>query len=344
MRKTICICGGGALSHTSAGFIASHGHYDVRVLTRHPEQWNNNQLIIDDELGNQFVARLSMVTSSSVDAIKGADIVLLCVPGFAINDILKTIAPHLEPSACVGSIVSSTGFFFLAQDVLPQSTKLFGFQRVPFIARTKDYGRHAIIKGYKKQLFVATHNMSVESQKTLLTDVEMMFNMPVVLLKNFYEASLTNSNPLLHTSRMYSMWKDWKEGITYDKCPQFYTDWTIDAARYYITMDREFQEILKVLPVTPGTIPNVLDYYESTDEESLTRKLRSINAFKGIMAPMTGNAVDGFIPDFKSRYFTEDFPFGLRWIVEVARRMNIKTPVIDKVYDWGIKTMKGSSY
>ena len=75
-------------------------------------------------------------------------------------------------------------------------------------------------------------------------------------------------------------------------------------------MDREFQQLLQVLPVREGSIPTILDYYESSDAASLTRKLRSIQAFKGILAPM--KAVEGgFVPDFSSRYFTEDFPYGL---------------------------------
>ena len=44
----------------------------------------------------------------------------------------------------------------------------------------------------------------------------------------------------------------------------------------------------------------------------------------------------GWKADFGSRYFTEDFPFGLRWIKELAQKNNIETPVIDKVYDWGM--------
>ncbi len=44
----------------------------------------------------------------------------------------------------------------------------------------------------------------------------------------------------------------------------------------------------------------------------------------------------GWIPDFGSRYFTEDFPFGLRFIKELALKYNVKTLAIDKVYRWGM--------
>ena len=42
-----------------------------------------------------------------------------------------------------------------------------------------------------------------------------------------------------------------------------------------------------------------------------------------------------WVADFESRYFTEDFPFGLRWINDQAQFHNIKCPIIDMVYQWG---------
>ena len=45
---------------------------------------------------------------------------------------------------------------------------------------------------------------------------------------------------------------------------------------------------------------------------------------------------EGWIPDFNSRYFTEDFPFGLEYIRDLAREYGISTPTIDKVYELGM--------
>ena len=162
-----------------------------------------------------------------------------------------------------------------------------------------------------------------------------MFDTPVHLLANHYEVSLTNSNPLLHTSRLYSMWHDWHEGMTYPTQNQFYSDWTDVASQLLIDMDAEFFRLLHVLPVTPGAIPSVLDYYESTDAASLTKKLHSIEAFKGILSPMK-KVGDGFVPDFHSRYFTEDFPYGLAIIHRLMHEHHIPSPYINKVYDWGM--------
>ncbi|KAB3628790.1 NAD/NADP octopine/nopaline dehydrogenase, partial [Phocaeicola vulgatus] len=56
--------------------------------------------------------------------------------------------------------------------------------------------------------------------------------------------------------------------------------------------------------------------------------------FKHIPAPME-KTEKGFLPDFKSRYFTEDFPFGLLIIKSIADVLNICTPNIDKILLWG---------
>ncbi|MBR6432147.1 MAG: NAD/NADP octopine/nopaline dehydrogenase family protein, partial [Muribaculaceae bacterium] len=254
----------------------------------------------------------------------------------AIKDVLQQIKPFLSTSTFVGTVVSSTGFFFMAAEELTSDIPLFGFQRVPFIARTKEYGKSASLLGYKSSLSVAIENTSDVKKYDFTSLLELIFHVPVKLLGSHYEVSLTNSNPLLHTSRIYTMWKDWRPGMRYDRCQRFYADWTIEAAHFYIEMDREFQAMLKLLPVTDNSIPNVLDYYESHDEQSLRDKLASIPAFKSLMAPMIGNDVDGYEPDFNSRYFTEDFPYGLHSIVKVARELNFPAPVIDEVYRWGM--------
>jgi hypothetical protein len=127
--------------------------------------------------------------------------------------------------------------------------------------------------------------------------------------------------------------------VVYPTESLFYEEWTIEASSYLIKMDEEFQILLDVLPVTKGSIPTILDYYESTDAVSLTNKLQSIQAFKGLKSPM--KKIDGgYIPDFSSRYFTEDFPFGLQIVQNQARQHGISTPMIDEILAWGNKQIK----
>jgi hypothetical protein len=325
----ITICGGGNLGHVCAGFLANRGH-KVSILTTKPQLWGKSLEIIAPD-GN-FVGQLASVSPDPNEVIPQAEIVLVCLPGFAIHDELEKIKPHLSKETIVGTVVSSTGFFFEAFKVLPSDTPLFGFQRVPFISRTIEYGHKAELKGYKESLSVAIEQ--TENKAVIHKQLEDIFEKPITLLDSFYEVSLSNSNPLLHPSRTYTMWKDWKPGVVYPRNPQFYAEWTVEASSLLIQMDEEFQNLLKALGLKPGCIPTVLDYYESTDAESLTHKLQSIKAFQGILSPMKETPI-GFIPDFTSRYFTEDFPYGMRFIIETAQKHNFPIPTIENVYQWG---------
>ena len=332
----VCICGGGSLAHVCAGVLSSQPEVEVNIFTRKPELWSH-QLEVTDSRGKVYNGNLNIIDNSPEEALKDCDIVFLCLPGFAIEGTLNSIKPYIG-NAVVGSIVCSTGFFFAAHRILGEDARLFGFQRVPYIARTKEYGHTANLLGYKPQLAIAVEN--VEDNEAFRQLVETLWMTPVKLLGSHYEVSLTNSNPILHTGRLYSMWKDW-DGEVYDHNILFYKEWTNEASQMLIDMDAEFMQLLDLLPVTKGAIPSLLKYYESQDAESLTRKITSIPAFQNITSPM--KEVGGvWIPDFESRYFTEDFPYGLKYIWQLAHENNIYCPNIDLVYEWGMSKISNS--
>lgn len=325
------------MGHVTAGFFAAQNDLQVSLLTTKPECWSQYLEVVDVN-GKTYKGKLKRISSEPKYVIPEADIVLICLPGFAIHDVLCSIAPYLDEKTMVGTVVSSTGFFFEAMQFLPQNQPLFGFQRVPFISRIINYGHVAELKGYKESLSVAVEQ--TKNKEDVKATLERLFNTPTKLLDSYYEVSLSNSNPLLHTARLYTMWKDWTPGMDYDKNPEFYCDWTIEAAELLIAMDEEFQALLKSLGLKEGSIPPVLQYYESIDAESLTIKLHSIPAFKGIPSPMITNQYGKYEPDFSSRYFIEDFPYGMRFIVETGEKYGVGLSNIETVYNWGINIIE----
>lgn len=327
----ICICGGGNLGHVMAGYIAAQGRHRVNVLTGHPESWSSSLKINVAESNGVDVldGELNRVSSDPADVIPESDVIFICLPGPHIKSMLERIKPYLNERTIVGSIVSNTGFFFHAHEVIGKQT-IFGFQRVPFISRIVEYGKEADLLGSKKSLSVCVENGNGNAIRMIF---EQLLNTPIKLLDNFYEVSLSNSNPLLHPARMYTMWKDWNPMVVYDKVPSFYAEWTDEASQLLIDMDSELQSLLRHLSIDQNSVPSILDYYESVDASSLTQKIRSIPAFKTIQSPMkqVGN---GFIPDLKSRYFTEDFECGTFYIRDTARLNGIDTPAINQVCEW----------
>lgn len=328
----VTIIGGGSLGTVCAAVLGSHADVELTICTQHPDRWGRTVEAVDPE-GKVYRAELSSITSDAEQAVSMADIVLLTLPGYLIREHLSRIQPYLRSETVVGSIVSSTGFFFFAHDILGSEAKLFGFQRVPFIARLEEYGRRGLLLGYKPQLYVAMEN--IEKPDDFAALLARLFATKVVALESFYEAALTNSNPILHTGRLYSMWHDY-QGDARKECGLFYKEWDNASSEMIIRMDEEFQQLLRQLPVREGIIPSLLSYYESEDAAALTRKLQSIKAFGGIVSPMR-ETEEGWVPDYESRYFTEDFPYGLRFVYELAKEYKIPTPTIDKVYTWGMK-------
>lgn len=334
----ICICGGGSLGHVIAGWLSAHHHALVNVLTNHPQKWEHNIFIGTPE-GKILRGCIEMASDDAQKVVSNCDVVLLCLPGFLINEELMKIKPFLARNAYVGSVFSSTGFFFEAQKVLKPSQPLWGFHRVPFISRVEEYGKSAHLLGFKPSLKVAIENVSESEKKAFANKLEQWFERPIFVLKNFYEASISNSNPLLHTSRLYTLFGGKNEGKYYDRMILFYEEWTEEAAELYIKMDEELFRLLKVLPVSDDFLPSALDYYESKDAKSLAAKLSSIKGFKGITSPMK-ETDKGWTADYKSRYFTEDFPFGLKYIWQLAHQNEISCPHIDMVYNWGMSKLE----
>jgi hypothetical protein len=322
--KTICICGGGSLGHVMAAVLGSQEDIKINILTGHPEAWNES-ICATDTVEKKYSAVVNKATANASDVIPESDIILFCLPGYLIRETLLKIHPYAQGKP-VGSVVSSTGFFQNAEEILGSKASLYGFQRVPFIARVREYGKSADLLGYKKELLMATEN--IEDDFIGLWSSWLMT--PVHKLNNKWEAILSNSNPLLHTSRLYSLWHHYETEI-YAEPILFYEQWDDESSELYVAMDSEFQQLCKRYE---AHIPDVLTYYESNNPQELTRKLKSIAAFKGIPAPMK-QTEKGWTPDFTSRYFTEDFPYGLQLIKDLAIKNNLSTPTIDMVLQWG---------
>ena len=121
----VTICGGGSLGHVCIGVLSSQEGLSVGLLTSHPEKWNEEISVVDVN-GKVFRGHLDAISSKPQEVIPDADVVLLCMPGFLIKQTLEQIKPFLSDKTIVGSIVSSTGFFFFAHDVLGVNAKCCG--------------------------------------------------------------------------------------------------------------------------------------------------------------------------------------------------------------------------
>ncbi|MCM1152182.1 MAG: NAD/NADP octopine/nopaline dehydrogenase family protein [Muribaculum sp.] len=341
-NQTVTICGGGSQGHISAGVIGSNSKYRVNVLTRRPQRWSKDFKTVDLE-GKEFSARLHKISSDPSDVIPESDIVLIALPGYAIREELEKISGYVRKDAVIGCVFGGSGFFLAARQVFGKDVRAFALQRVPFTGRVMEYGHSGRLKGYKPYLKVGFNNISPEECEGIVRMLEDWYHTPVYRLSHWLEATLSNSNPLLHPCRMYVMFKDWSETKVYDRVPYMYnTDWDDESSQCWVDCDNELREVLKRLPVCTEEIPSILDYYESPDVASLTRKMQSIEPFKTVKAHMI-ETPDGYKIDPTVRYFTEDVPFGILLIKAYAEKTGVCTPTIDKVIYWAQRVM-GKEY
>lgn len=331
----VCICGGGSLGHVIAGWSAARAKGQVSVYTSRPGEWASD-IVVDTPEGDKLTGHIFKVSDDPREVVSPADVVLFCYPGYLIESTLKRLKPFFRKDAFIGSVFSSTGFFFDARKILEPDQPLWGFQRVPFIARVGEYGHSAHLLGYKSELKVAVENVPIEEKQAFAEFLSEWFERKVTLLDNYFEASLSNSNPLLHPAVLYDMFAGDK---VYDRKIYLYREWSESAAELLIKMDEEFFRLLEVLPVRRGFLPTILDYYESKDAASLAAKLRSIPAFHNLEAPMKQGPT-GWVPDYSSRYFSEDFPYGLKLICTLAHEKGVPVPTLDRVLEWGMSRIQ----
>ena len=106
----VCICGGGNIGHVIAGFVSAQKRHEVCILTHHPGQWSQD-VVIEAPEGKTFAGHLNSVSSDVQQMVSDADIVLLCLPGYAIRETLLQV---LGCTACKSAAFRiSTCTFYL---------------------------------------------------------------------------------------------------------------------------------------------------------------------------------------------------------------------------------------
>jgi len=323
-----------------AAEMAHKGH-DVTVYSSKPECWKENIDVLDDNDNVLMTGKLAKVTNNLADAVDGANIIWIVIPSMLFENMGKMLQFLLSPGQLIGVVPGSGGAEFAFKGCIEKGCILFGMQRVHSISRLKEYGRSVHMLGRKSMLYIGSIPSSEATNICKL--VEPLFDIPCKALKNYLAVTLTPSNPILHSTRIYSMFKDWKPGVVYPRNFLFYEDWDDASSDMLICCDSEEQSLCGVLPICLDEVVSLRTYYESQDAKAMTKKIRGIKAFKGLTSPMK-KTDNGWIPNFESRYFMADFPYGLKIIKDLADLFIVPTPNIDTVWRWYVKTLKPEKY
>ncbi|EOH92752.1 hypothetical protein UAW_02791 [Enterococcus haemoperoxidus ATCC BAA-382] len=330
----ICIVGFGNIGSALAGMLSLGGH-DVRVFTS--VHLGHNCPFTLNEMGSAKEMRTSinLVTNDLGVAVKDVDMIIVTYPSFMLESFVKNVSVFLTKPILFGVVPGSGGAEYITNQVFTQKHVIFGLDRVPYIARLIEKN-HSVEFSKKESVNVAV--IPEKETVTVAKILEDLLQLPVYPLKNYLEVSLTPSNAILHTSRIYSMFKEYNSNITYTRVPYFYRDWTLDSSESLIALDKELRSIiLSMKELELSEIKTIREHYESESVDAMTEKIRSISSFKNIPSPMKKVSDKKFVPDFLSRYFIEDIPFGLLIIKGFALITGVDTPEADQIILWSQK-------
>lgn len=326
----ITVIGGGNIGTLIAAEMAYKGH-EVTVFTSHSPRWQCELTIwkSDDTLWR--TGKIALATSDLEEAVRGAELIWVTLPAQMFGAIARKLEPLVQPGQMVGVVPGAGGAEFAFHCLIEKGCVFFGLQRVHSIARLKEYGRSVYMLGRKSSLQVgAIPTVQTEKIAAMLAQ---QFDLPCQALPNYLCVTMTPSNPILHTSRLQTMFADWQEGRSYPRNILFYEEWTDASSQRLLAMDDELQTLCERIPLPLETVRSLRDYYESSTKEAMTKKIRSIAAFKGLPSPMKEEN-GAWLPDLSSRYFTSDFSFGMKVLKEIAALFQVPTPQMDAVWDW----------
>ncbi len=327
----ITIIGAGNIGTQFAIEFASKGH-EVVIFNSDASKIKKELEMIDETGQIIKKATIYMATSNISEAVQDSDYIIVTYPAFMLKNIADLMYEYVQPGTKIGVIPGTGGAEFFFRRYVEKGVEFFGLQRVPAVARLKQYGQTVCVTGKRDKLHLASIPTVCSTQ--IASFFSTVFEMPCEILPNYLSVTLTPSNPILHTTRLKTLFEDYVPSKVYSKNPLFYEEWTNASSKLLLQCDEELQNICKELKeLDLSGVRSLKLHYESSTVEELTKKIRSIKSLHGLLSPML-EVENGFIPDFQSRYFTADFPYGLSIIQQIAELVKVEVPNINKTLAW----------
>lgn len=230
----VTIYGGGNIGTQFATHFAEVGH-EVTIFTSKPEKFKQSLAVVNQHGHVIHKGNIKQATNNALKAFQDADIIFITIPSFAMKNAARIVTPFVHPNLKIGIIPGNGGGEVAFKDAISKGAIVFGLQRVPSVARLEKYGECVCVTGYRKTLYAAAlpskHTKEVCS---LLSDGLQMQCEP---LPNYLNLTLTPSNPILHTTRLKTIFNDYILGQTvYPKLPLFYKNGLMKQLNYYLNV------------------------------------------------------------------------------------------------------------
>lgn len=326
----VTIIGGGNLGTLMAASFANKGN-SVTIQTSKPEKFSKELEVYNNKEELLYKGTLANVTNNWEESIKGADLIWVVVPPQLFIETANAMEPYVSKGQMVGLVPGAGAAEFAFKKLIDKEIRFFGLARVPSIARLKEYGKSTYMLGPAPELLIGS--IPAGNSRKICEEIQPLFDMNCRPVANYLAVAFTPSNPVLHTSRIYAMFKDYIPGNHYPENELFYEKWTIDGAEVLLDCSDELQQLCKAIPMDMRDVESMQFRHGIRTPEELAAKICTIDRLKGLYSPVIKEDA-GFVPDFNSRYFVSDFPFGIKIMIETANLFDVPTPTMDRIWEW----------
>lgn len=327
----ITVIGAGNIGTQFAVSFASFGA-EVTLYASNPDRLSKVMQIVDEQGTKGSEAEINRITNDMKTAVEDADYIFVTHPAFMLKATAEAMCNYVKEGTRIVVVPGTGGAEFFFKKLIDNGAELYGLQRVPAVARLREYGKTVCVTGARPELHIAgVTDTNLAEVAKLMEDV---FSVPCTMLANYLCVTLTPSNPILHTTRLRTIFADYQEGVVYPRDILFYEEWSDEASKLLFACDDELQQVCRTLDKLDLTgVKSLKLHYESDTAEKLTAKIRSIKSLQGLGSPLLP-VEGGFVPDFSSRYFTADFPYGLAILTQIAQVAGVEVPNMLSTLRW----------
>ncbi len=327
----ITIIGGGNIGMLMASEMASSGNA-VTIFTRYSaEKWSKSIKVYNSSEECLTIGNLDKVTSDLTIAVKSAEIIFITTPSFTFEKLASELYELVREDQIIVIVPGTGGGEFAFSRIIEKGCTFCGLQRVHSIARIKKRGESVYSLGKKDNLSIGT--IPRERSEYMVKIMKDLFKLPVQDVTPYINITMTPSNPILHTARIFSMLRGCTRDFKFDREMLFYKEWTVESSEVLLRCDREWEMICDALPFELSGVKSLKTHYESYTKETMTDKISNIKAFKDIKMPME-KVGDSWIVDINSRYFTADFSFGLKVLIDIAELFDTNVEYLNEIWKW----------
>jgi len=295
------------------------------------------------------------VSKRASEVVPGCELLVMCLPAQAYDENMRSVAPYVDEGAMIGTICGSNGMDWCVDEALANNGRsadsygVFALQNLPWACRATEYGVQVQILGAKPWMEIAARpaHRLLEISETMGTLIRVPCP-PVA--SGFLGIGLSNLTQIIHPTVMHDFFQDWDGRTPFEQVPLFYQGMSQQAAD---NMQAISDEILALRALLEGRFPELdlsvvhhiwdwaLRAYGKyiDDDSTLLSRFATNSAFTGLTAPMIPAAEGGWLPDFNSRYLTEDVPYNLVAVKGLALLAGHPTPTIDTVLLWAQRVL-----